>query len=99
MYRTIRILLPIAALSLTLCAAAFAGDANDDKHVWVVPINVSQALSIKVETKATPELLKKIGEQCLDDDCKKHLAACQAATNCVLMPSKESVHESEMENN
>lgn len=94
MHRTIRFLLPVAALALA--ATAFAGD---DKHVWVVPTNVSQALSIKLETKATPDLLKKIGEQCLDDDCKKQLAACQAAANCVLMPSKESVRESEVENN
>jgi len=91
--------LATATLALALASPAFAGEAKGDKHVWVVPINVSQALAIKLETKATPELLKKVGEQCLDDDCKKQLAACQAAANCVLMPSKESVHESEMENN
>lgn len=97
MYRSIRILFPIAAALCALASSAFAADA---KHVWVVPINVSQALKIKVETKADDALLKKVAEQCLDADCQKQLAACKAAmATCVLMPSKESVHESEMENN
>ena len=94
-------LLAVAALAAaTLAASAQAGDAKGDKHVWTVPINVSQALKIKLETKATPKLLKKVSAQCLDDDCQKQVAECRKVIKtCVLMPSKESVHESEVENN
>lgn len=95
---TLRILVMFIALVLLLPAGVMAGDAGD-KHVWTVPTYVSQALAIRLETKATPELLQRIGEQCIDDDCKKQLDACKAAATCVLVPSKESAHETEVENN
>jgi len=91
-------------ISLTILAAATLGLASlasaADKHVFVPPINVTQALKIKLETKATPDLLKKMDEQCLDADCKKQVEECRKTiATCVIVPSKESVHESEMENN
>ena len=88
----------LAAFSLALPMLARAGDA-DAKYVWKPPINVTQALKIKKETKATPELLKAASSQCVDDDCKKAVAECGKHPNCVLVPSAASVHESEVENN
>jgi hypothetical protein len=85
---------------LTLAAAAYAGDAQSKKYVWVPPANVTQALNIKLETKATKALLKKADEQCIDADCKKQVAACRKTlATCVIVPSKESVHEMEVEHN
>ena len=99
MSRKISLILSGAATfaALTLAGSAFAADA---KYVWTPPTNVTQALAIKLETKATEALLKKADEQCLDANCKKQVAECRAKlATCVIVPSKESVHESEVENN
>ena len=70
------------------------------KYIWKPPINVTQALNIKLETKATKKLLKKADEQCLDDDCKKQVAECRKnLSTCVIVPAPGSVRESEVENN
>jgi hypothetical protein len=80
-------------------AVVYAGDAPS-KYVWTPPVDVTQALNIKLETKATEALLKKADEQCFDADCHQHVQECrkQLAT-CVIVPSKASVREQEMENN
>ena len=92
-------LLPFCA-SVALVAAVHAGDAKAEKHVFTPPVDVTQALNIKQETKATEALLKKASEQCFDAACKQQVEECrkQLAT-CVIVPSKASVHEQEMENN
>jgi hypothetical protein len=93
-----KLVLTLAALAIA--TAAHAGEAKDAKHRWVVPVYVSQALNIRVETPATEELLKKVGEQCIDESCKKQVAECKAVLkDCILQPSRESVRESEVENN
>ena len=101
MFRTLPILLSVAALfGVTLAAGAYAGDAATNKHVWTPPVEVTQALNITMETKATEALLEKADVQCFDAECHKEVAECrkQLAT-CVIVPSKESVHEQEVENN
>ena len=86
--------------TLSIATATYAGEAKDTKHRWVVPVYVSQALNIRVQTPATEELLKKVGEQCIDEECKKQVAECKAVLkDCILQPSRESVKESELENN
>lgn len=86
-----------AVAALSIVAPSYAADA---KYIWTPPTNVTQALKIKMETKATEEILKKADEQCIDADCKKQVAECRAKlATCVIVPSKESVHESEVENN
>ena len=100
MLRTLSILVSAAVLGgVTLAATAYAGDAGG-KHVWVPPVEVTQALHITMETKATEALLEKAGVQCFDAECRKQVEECrkQLAT-CVIVPSKESVHEQEVENN
>ena len=62
-------------MSLAIVAPSFAADA---KYIWTPPTNVTQALKIKMETKATEDILKKADEQCIDADCKKQVAACRA---------------------
>jgi hypothetical protein len=101
MSRKLSTLLPVVAFaSATLATAAYAGDAPKDKYVWVPPVAVTQALNITVETKATAELLNKAAEQCVDADCKQHVEECRKRlATCVIVPSRESVHEMEMENN
>jgi hypothetical protein len=101
MFRTFSILLLVAVVGgVTLGAAAYAADAAGNKHVWTPPVEVTQALHITMETKATEALLEKAEAQCFDAECNKQVEACrkQLAT-CVIVPSKESVHEQEMENN
>ena len=94
--RAVAITFAVAATA----GAAFAGEAASEKYVWVPPVDLTQALHITMETKATEALLKRADEQCFDADCHEKLAACrkQLAT-CVIVPSKASVHEQEMENN
>jgi hypothetical protein len=85
--------------AVVLVAVAHAEDAKST-HVWVPPVDVTQALRITMETKATAALLEKAGEQCFDADCHKQLEECRKAlATCVIVPSKASVHEQEMENN
>ena len=94
--------LVFALATLAAATAAYAGDAKKDdaKHHWVVPVYMSQALNIRVETPATEELLKKASEQCIDDSCKQKVAECRKVLkDCILQPSRESVKESEHENN
>ncbi|MBI1818447.1 MAG: hypothetical protein HYR72_25980 [Deltaproteobacteria bacterium] len=89
-----------ALATVVLVASAYAGEAKSKKYVWVPPVNVTQALNINLETKATKALLKKADEQCIDADCKKQVAACRKKlATCVIVPSKESVHEMQMEHN
>jgi hypothetical protein len=92
--------LVFALAMLAAATAAHAGDAKDAKHHWVVPVYMSQALNLRVETPATEELLKKASEQCIDDSCKQKVAECRKVLkDCILQPSRESVKESEHENN
>jgi len=101
MTRTLLALVIVTPFALAVLALpAHAGDAASQKYVWMPPVDVTQALNIKVETKATEALLKKADEQCFDADCHEKVATCrkQLAT-CVIVPSKASVHEQEMENN
>ena len=90
----------VVLATVALAALAHAEDAKGKKHIWVPPVDVTQALKITMETKATEALLKKADEQCFDADCHKQLDACRKAlATCVIVPSKASVHEQEMENN
>lgn len=94
----------IAAVVLTAALAGAAQAAEKKKaaakHVWTPPINVTQALNIRMETKATKALLKKADEQCVDADCKKQAADCRKhLSTCVIVPAPGSVRESEVENN
>ncbi len=99
MLRQLSNVLPLAVLAaVALTVLAHADDAQ--KHVWIPPVDVTQALKITMETKATEALLKKADEQCFDTDCHKQLEECRKAlATCVIVPSKASVHEQEMENN
>ena len=98
MHRRLSWILSSAFAAALLMSSAYAGDA--DKHVFTPPVNVTQALKIRMETKATAELLKKADEQCTDDDCKKQVEECRKVmAKCVIVPSKASVHESEVEHN
>lgn len=98
--RSISTLLSAALAGGLFVGIAFAGDAPGMKHIFKPPVNVTQALNIRMETKATAELLKKADEQCTDDDCKKQVEECRKALNdCVIVPTKASVRESEVENN
>jgi hypothetical protein len=100
MRRKVSILVSSAVALTALGAVAYAGDAKSDKHVWSPPVDVAQALNIKKETKATEALLKKAAEQCFDDACKQQVEECRKhLATCVIVPSKASVHEQEMENN
>jgi hypothetical protein len=96
-----RSLIAAAVLAAALFGTAQAGEKKAAaKHIWKPPINVSQALNIKMETKATKKLLKKADEQCLDADCKKQVAECRKVlSTCVIVPAPGSVAESEVENN
>lgn len=68
--------------------------------MWIPPVEVTQALGITLETKATEALLKKADEQCFDAACHTQLAECRKhLATCVLVPSPASVHEQEIENN
>ena len=101
MLRKLSNLLSMALVAaIALAAMAYAEDAKSKKHVWIPPVDVTQALKITMETKATEALLKKADEQCFDADCHKQLEECrQVLATCVIVPSKASVHEQEMENN
>jgi hypothetical protein len=100
MLRTLSILVAVAALGgVMLAATAYAGEA-DGKHVWVPPVEVTQTLRITMETKATEALLEKAGVECFDVECRKQVEECRKQLEtCVIVPSKESVHEQEVENN
>lgn len=88
-------------LSAAVVGAFFVGSARaGEKHIFKPPVNVTQALNIRMETKATADLLKKADEQCTDNDCKKQVEDCRMHLNdCVIVPTKASVRESEVENN
>ena len=88
-------------LSAAVVGALFVGFADaGEKHIIKPPVNVTQALNIRMETKATAELLEKADEQCTDNDCKKQVEECRKVLNdCVIVPTKASVGESEVENN
>jgi hypothetical protein len=95
-----RVLCTSVAAVILAASLAWSGDAPVAKHVWKLPVFLAQGLKINLETPATEELLKKADMQCIDDACKRDVAACRKAMpNCVLVPSPASVHESEVENN
>ena len=90
----------IVLAGVLLPLTAHAEDTKGKRHVFVPPVDVTQALKIGMETKATEDLLKKVAEQCMDADCKKQVEECRKTlATCVIVPSKASVHEQEMENN
>lgn len=90
----------IVALGAALALGGPASAADEKAHVWKLPVFLAQGLQIDKETKATEEILKKADVQCIDAECKKHVAECRKALpNCTLVPSPESVHEDEVENN
>jgi hypothetical protein len=90
----------VAFASMALALTGYAEDAKGKKHVFVPPVDVTQALKIRMETKATEDLLRRVAEQCVDADCRKEVEECRKTlATCVIMPSKASVHEQEMENN
>jgi hypothetical protein len=93
--------LTLVTLATTvLTTSGYGGDVAGGKHIWVPPVEVTQALKIKMETKATEALLKKADEHCVDADCHQQLEACRKVlATCVIVPSAASVHEQEMENN
>ena len=87
-------------VATALVGVAHAGDTKPARHVWTPPVDVAQALKITMETKATEALLKKAAEQCFDAACKQGVEECRKQlSTCVIVPSKASVHEQEMENN
>lgn len=93
-------LLFTAVATVALALTAYAEDTKSNKHVFVPPVEVTQALKIKMETKATEDLLKRVAEQCMDTDCKRQVEECRKTLpTCVIVPSKASVHEQEIENN
>jgi hypothetical protein len=98
--RTLSNLFTFAVLATTVLTASARADEAKGKHVWVPPIEVTQALNITMETKATETLLQKADEQCFDAECHKQVGECRKVlATCVIVPSKASVHEQEMENN
>lgn len=94
-------LLAATALAVaTMAAVAGAGEVAGEKHVWVPPVDVTQALKITMETKATKALLKKADERCFDAECHQQVQECRKVlARCVIVPSPASVHEQEIENN
>jgi hypothetical protein len=100
MFAPVARFLGIAIVALVLASPAAAGDAAAGKHVFKLPVFLAQGLKIDKETPATADILKKAEVQCIDDACKKQVADCRKALpNCTLVPSAESVHESEVEHN
>jgi hypothetical protein len=90
----------ITFASAALVLTAHAEDTKGKKHVFRPPVDITQALKIEMETKATEDLLKRVAEQCVDADCKKQVEECRKTLpTCVIVPSKASVREQEMENN
>lgn len=87
-------------LAIALLLGAAGAQAADEQVVWKLPTYLSEGLQVKMETPATEDLLKRAEVACLDDECKKDLARCKAdMAKCVLVPSREAVHENEQENN
>ncbi len=87
-------------LGLALLCGAAGAQAADEQVVWKLPTYLAEGLQVKMETKATEDLLKRAEVQCIDDECRKDLARCKASvSNCLLVPSREAVHENEQESN
>ena len=100
LHRGLRYSAATAVAALTIATVASAGETAAGKHIWVPPVDVTQALKITMETKATEALLKKADEQCFDADCHEQVKACRKSlSTCVIVPSPASVHEQELENN
>lgn len=89
-----------AAAGLALLCGAAGARAADQHVVWKLPTYLAEGLQVKMETRATEDLLKRAEVQCIDDACKQDLARCKAnMAKCLLVPSREAVQENERENN
>jgi hypothetical protein len=87
-------------LAAALCIGTRAASAAEEQFNWTLPVYLSEGLNIRVQTKATAELMEKAGYQCIDADCKAQVAKCKAnLAKCTLQPSREAVVETKDEDN